>query len=265
MNPTPFKNFFNQMSRREKCKAGLISIFLFLLLGLAVKAQDAGRPRSYVTDLASALDAGTRSQLEALLVELEKKTSAEVAVVTVRSLEGREVEDYAVDLYQKWGVGKKGKDNGILFLIAPSERKVRIEVGYGLEDVITDAYASQIINEVVLPSFRQGQVSNGISLGTAVLAQRIAKAEGVQLSGSVPIRQRPGSRRRKPLTLFEKILGLLFLIILIPVLIRHPWLIFFLLASGRGGGRWSGGGFGGGGFGGFGGGFSGGGGASGGW
>src|SRR2546430_4392626 len=90
-------------------------------------------PQGYVTDAAGVLDPSSKAQLESHLAEFERQTSNEIAVATVPSLEGETIETYAVELFKRWGVGKKGKDNGILLLVAPNDRKVRIEVGYGLE------------------------------------------------------------------------------------------------------------------------------------
>lgn len=241
----------------------IVFLFSFVLVPFAWGALPE-RPSGFVTDEARVLDGGTRGQLESVLRDLESKTSAEVAVVTVSSLDGNEIEDYAVSLFERWGIGKKGKDNGVLFLVAPKDRRMRIEVGYGLEGVIPDALAGQIRDQAVLPLFKSGDLKGGIVTGALTIAQIIAKDANVTLSGAPSHSRRPV--RRKKVSLFERVVGLIFFIIMIPVVIRHPWLLFFLLSGGRGGG-FGGGGFGGGsgGFGGFGGGLSGGGGASGSW
>jgi uncharacterized membrane protein YgcG len=98
-------------------------------------------PTSYVTDLAGVIPTGTRQRLEALCGELEQKTGAQLAIVTVRSLDDRPVEDYTVDLFKHLGVGSKKQDSGVLLLLAPNDRKYRVEVGYGLEPIINDARA----------------------------------------------------------------------------------------------------------------------------
>src|SRR6185295_16176706 len=108
------------------------------------------------------LDPASKQSLEQQLSEFEHSTSNEIAVVTVPSLEGDTIEDYAVRLFKEWGIGKKGKDNGILILVAPNERKVRMEVGYGLEPQLTDGMAGQIIRENMTPYFRQAQYGQGI-------------------------------------------------------------------------------------------------------
>lgn len=235
----------------------LFALGFFPALAIAALPE---RPAGHVTDQAQVLNDSTERQVEMILTDLEQKTSAEVAVVTVTSLEGGTVDDVANRLFESWKIGKKGQDNGVLFLIAPTERKMRIEVGYGLEGLITDAKAGRLLDEIVLPSFRQGQLSHGVAMGAFAIAQIIAQDKGVQLTGGAP----PRSQAKRPASMLEKIFGFLFLILIAMVFIRHPFL-FLLLMSGRGGGGWSGGGFGGGGFGGFGGGGSGGGGASRGW
>jgi uncharacterized protein len=119
----------------------------------------------YVNDFARVLDASSREELETLLRATEQKTSAEVAVATVTSLNGMSVEEYANRLFQQWGIGKKREDNGILVLVAPSERQMRIEVGYGLEPILPDGLAGQIIREEFLPRFRDGDFAGGIQNG----------------------------------------------------------------------------------------------------
>jgi uncharacterized protein len=183
----------------------------------------------------------------------------------VASLQNRPIEDVAVTTFKTWGIGKKDKNNGVLFLIAPNDRRMRIEVGYGLEGVLPDGRTGRIMDEAVAPYFRQGRMAQGVLEGTKQIANVLAQNAGVDLSpefqADVPngISLRLG-RREKAVLIFV-------LFVLVILVTRHPWLIWFLLSnSGRGGsgrgGGWSGGGFGGGGFGGFGGGSSGGGGAS---
>jgi len=221
-------------------------------------------PRGYVNDYAGVLDAQERKRLESLLAEVERKTGAEIAVVALESLEGGQIEDFANRLFEKWGIGKKDQDNGVLLIAAIRDRKVRIEVGYGLEPVLPDARAGRILDQVVLPAFRAGHYARGLAEGAGTVARVLAEAAGATLEAGPP----PGTvspPQQEPRGCGRGLLQILILIMLIPVLIRHPWLLFFLLSRGRvGAGGSSGGGFGGG-FGGFGGGLSGGGGASRGW
>ncbi|MFQ5762753.1 MAG: TPM domain-containing protein, partial [Candidatus Bathyarchaeia archaeon] len=109
----------------------------FLLICLsAAKADIPPQPEGYVSDFAGVLTESTRNELENQISQIERQTSAEIAVVTVPSLEGRNVDEYAVSLFDKWRIGKKEKENGVRLLVAPGERKVRIEVGYGLEPIL---------------------------------------------------------------------------------------------------------------------------------
>ena len=265
--------------------------FALLLIALSVcafaeKINDI-RPQGYVTDLAGVIDPATRQKIELLATEVEQKTGAQIAVVTVKSLEGQTREDYAADLYKHLGIGSKGKDNGALILIAPQERQYKIEIGYGLEPVINDARAGDIGRQMV-PDLRKGDYSAAAWTGVTGVAQFIAADRGVQLTG-LPKRAARPATHEAPWWLPFVLFGGFFL--LVRALSRAgrrgggpgaggggtgggalPWI---LLGSGMGrGGSWGGGwggssggwgGGGGGGFGGFGGGSSGGGGAGGSW
>lgn len=129
-----------------------------------------------VVDQAGLLDSATRSQLEQMLKAHEQATGEQVVVVTLASLHGQAIEDYGYQLGRHWGIGQQGKDNGALLIVAPQERKLRIEVGYGLEGRLTDAQASVIINSVITPAFRRGDFSQGIVLGTAAILQVLGGA-----------------------------------------------------------------------------------------
>src|SRR5262249_50778948 len=123
--------------------AHLCALLLFLSAASAFCADDINKisPIGYVTDLAGVIPSATRQRLETLCKEVEQKTGAQMAIVTVRSLDDRAAEDYAVDLFKHLGVGAKKADTGVLLLVAPNDRKYRIEVGYGLEPIINDARA----------------------------------------------------------------------------------------------------------------------------
>ncbi len=236
---------------------------------------------NYVTDLAGVIDGGTQAKINAMAGDVERKTGAQIAVVTVKSLDGKSVEDYAVDLYKKLGIGHKD-DRGVLLLVAPSERKYRIEVGYGLEPVINDARAGDI-GRAMVPYLRQGDYDSAIALASGQLATLIARASNVTLDQAPPRVRNQGSRSGGDEFPWWILFPVAFFVI--PVFIRaitgggrsrrrggFPW----WLGPGGFGGGWGGGGFGssgggwggssgGGSFGGFGGGSSGGGGASGSW
>ena len=238
-------------------------------------AQNFPKPQGYINDFAGVIDDSTKASLGELLGAVERKTTAQIAIVTVQTIEPyASIEEYAVKLFEAWGIGKKGKDNGVLIVIAMKERRMRIEVGYGLEGAIPDAAAGAIVSELMTPSFKQGDFSGGVRAGAEAVVERVLAEYNLtidQLGVGYQGAAQPASSRGAPVgglpALFRTIFGLIFGIIFIILIIRHPsLLLFFLLSGGRGGGWSSGGGGGfGGGFGGFGGGMSGGGGASGGW
>lgn len=133
------------------------------------------KPAQFVHDFANILEENESKLLDQKLRNYEDSTSNEIAVVTVANLAGYEIEDYATRLFGKWGIGKKDKDNGILILIAPTERKLRIEVGYGLEGKIPDLFAKEVIANALLPSVKENKFYEGIDKTTTLL---IAKAAG---------------------------------------------------------------------------------------
>jgi uncharacterized protein len=126
-----------------------------------------------VVDEAGLLDAATRAELTRLLAEHEQATSNQVVVVTLASLQGYSIEDYGYQLGRQWGIGQAGRDNGALLIVAPAERKVRIEVGYGLEGTLTDALSSNIIQTIILPRFRQDDYRGGVVEGTRAILRVI--------------------------------------------------------------------------------------------
>src|SRR5450755_824999 len=125
-----------------------------------------------IVDQANIIPAATRSAIEQKLADLEAKSSIQLVVATVASLEGQEIEPYANELFRNWKLGEKTKNNGVLLIVAPKERRVRIEVGYGLEGVLTDALSNEILQAQVLPKFRAGNMPGGVVAGAdALIAQ----------------------------------------------------------------------------------------------
>ena len=151
-------------------------------------------PQGPINDFAHVLDAATAGELATLVAGVRDKTTAEIAVVTVPSLDGMTVEEYANKLFTAWGIGKKGKDNGVLVLVAPTERKIHIEVGYGLEPVLPDGLAGAIIRTDFLPAFKASDYKGGILRGT----RRIAEVVERNLTLSPAERQALGVRGRPP-------------------------------------------------------------------
>jgi uncharacterized protein len=158
----------------------LVCFFLLGLVASPVQALEFPEPQGFVNDFAGILSAETRQQLEDQLARLEKDSSVEIAVVTVESLQKTTIEDYAARLFETWQIGKKDRDNGVLLLIAPNERKLRIEVGYGLEPVLTDSKAGRVIRNIITPRFKDGDYDAGITAGVAAIT-KIVRGEEVAL------------------------------------------------------------------------------------
>ena len=143
------------------------------LFAVAASAQTFPALSGRVVDQAGVISPAVEARLTEQLADVERRTGAQVVVATVRSLEGREVEDYGYRLGRAWQIGQKGKNNGVVFLVAPSERRVAIEVGYGLEPVLTDTMSHLILQQRVLPRFREGRMEDGIVAGVGAVTEQI--------------------------------------------------------------------------------------------
>ena len=237
-----------------------------------------------VVDNANLLSPTARASLTEKLASLEDKTGDQIVVATLPTLSGHDIETFANSLFRRWALGQKQMNNGVLLLIAPSERQVRIEVGYGLEGVLTDALSSTIISAIILPNFRQDNFEKGIVEGVAAIADVLTGSKAdfdARVHNYQQIEQERLKQQQRQDMIANTVAVLIFLFFFVlPVLAsifgtkvgprRYRWLgivfVLWFLGSGRGGG-FGGGGFGGGfggGSGGFGGGFGGGGGSSGG-
>ena len=207
------------------------------------------QPRGFVSDYAGVLDAQTVRDLDALIGELQAKTSAEIAVVVVRSTKPLSAFDYAMKIAEAWKPGDHKKDNGVVFLVAVDDREMFIQTGYGVEGVLPDGRVGAIRDQLIRPAFRQHDYAGGIGAATETMAALIAKDAGVQLTG---VHAPPSPQRAVPSPV-QGLFLLLVLIIFLGLMMRGGFLPLFFGGGGfRGGGF--GGGFGGGGFGGFGGG-----------
>ncbi len=268
------------------------SILAALLLAAALAwpppsgAREWPAPKGYLSDFAGIVDPASADSIEALGLELRQKTGAELAVVTVKDLGGETIDPVAVELYKQWGIGQKGKDDGVLILLGLAERRVRIEVGYGLEGILPDGKCGAIIRRIMGPDLHADRFGPGLLRGAEAVAGVIAKDRGVTLERGIAPDADSGDEPSGMGTLL-----LLLFAVMIPVLIAariarerqiqghggvgrwgsgrrrgwfDPWGGFGGGLGGLGGFGGGGGGGGGGGFGGFGGGSSGGGGASGG-
>lgn len=272
MNHTDYTDLKQRLHRFAKLIPLTATVLLCLATSALAQEAEFPSPRGYINDFANVLSAADEQTLTALVTALEQKTSAEISVVTLKTTKPYDVQDYSVRLYEKWKIGKAGKNNGVLLLVAIEDRAAWITTGYGLEGAIPDAEASKVYRNIMVPYFKQGEYSKGILAGTIALADLTAREYNVNIEelGDLtkeyvrPVEQAPlGS-------LLQVLLMLLFFIFFFGP--RLGLFSFLLFGSGRRrGGYWYGGGLGGnsggfgGGFGGFGGGFTGGGGAGGRW
>lgn len=231
------------------------------------------QPQGYVSDFAHVLDGAARARLEAYCGRVEQLAGVQMAIVTIDTLDGEPIEDVSNTLYRKWGVGKRGKDQGIMLLLAIKDHRDRLEIGYGLEPLLPDGFDGSVLREA-RPLLRQNAYGPALFAAAQEMGSRIAAAKGVTLDvGLRPQRRVGGQRPGIPWPFI--VIGIIVLL----VLMRHggggggflSGMILGNLLGRGGGGGWGGGGFGGydsggggggGGFGGFGGGDSGGGGAS---
>lgn len=157
------RNFFGAGSRARLLIIGLGLIWA--LMGPAIAAPIYPELTGRITDEASLLTPADIADIEAELAAIEQTSTDQIAVVTVKSLQGYPIEDYGIGLARKWGIGQKGKDNGVLLIVAPNDRKVRIEVGRRLEPMLTDTMSMLIIENAIIPKFRRGDFAGGIRDG----------------------------------------------------------------------------------------------------
>ena len=287
--------------QRLKTQFGAVALTLFCLCSLITPAWALDPPafQGYVNDYARMLSAGTALEIEQALRSFDETDSTQIAILTIDSLEGDALEDFSIRTVEKWGIGQRGKDNGVLLLVVKNDRKLRIEVGRGLEGVLTDLKAGRIVDNVIRPLFKAGRFDEGIKSGVVAIIQTCRGefvADSLTTLGhdrgpepppafgyllfslfiisflgraSRPLGMMAGAILL-PLAAFFGLpsLGLLFLLLLIPVGavggLLLPLILSNMFMGGGGGISMGGGGFGGG-FGGFGGGSFGGGGASGNW
>mgnify|MGYP002637493189 CR=1 FL=1 len=254
-----------QVFRQAKMQWLLMSLVTFCLLPLpSFAAFEVPKLKTRILDQANLIDAASEQQINQLLAGHEKASSNQVILVTLKDLQGYSIEQAGVEMGRVWGVGQKEQDNGIVLILAQAERKVRIEVGYGLEGVMTDAVSATIIQEYMLPRFKTGDFSGGLLVGT----QAIVAALGGEYIAPVAKGKKSGNGSGLPSIIF------MFIFMAFAAMNRlgsaggrrgrsSLWLLPLMFLGGGSGGRGSGGG----GFGGFsgGGGGFGGGGASGGW
>ncbi len=270
------------LPRHFKLRSGCSPVPIFILLLAVIRVAPVHAEQwqklnvqGYVNDFAGVLNATAMEGLTRLSTEVDQKAKAQIAVVTIKTLEGDTVDDFASHLFQKWGVGYKGTDRGVMVLLATDDHKYWTEVGYGLEPILPDGKVGGFGRSMV-PLLRQGNYNDAVVKVVSQIAEVIAQDSHVSLDSvadfhAVDPNARDGQGQDLHLTVGQIVFLVIIFIVLAPILIRFlgPFLLLSLLSGGGGrrGGGWGGGGFGGGGggFGGFGGGSSGGGGAGGGW
>ena len=252
----------------------LVLTFFSVLFSSAIFAGEEApipsRGQDYVNDFAGLLKHSDKLAISKFAHELEKRTTAQIAVVTIKTTKPETIQGFSVRLFDQWKIGQKGKDNGVLLLMAIDDRKAWITTGYGMEGAIPDVIANKIVRSTMIPYFKRGQYSEGITKGAIAVISLAAKEYNVEITGRETQVYKAVHRKRSGL---EIIFPILFFVLIISS--RSGLLGYFLLGGMMGGhrrgGYWygagsggSGGGFGGG-FGGFGGGMTGGGGGGGGW
>jgi uncharacterized protein len=181
-------------------------LLLAALSALWLAAPAAAEPQfpkltGRVVDAAGMLDADTTAALTERLAALEQTTGTQLVVATVPDMDGYEIEDYGYQLGRAWGIGQKGTNNGAILLVAPNQRKVRIEVGYGLEGVLTDAVTSQIIRNSIVPAFKAKDMPGGIMAGTDALIQLLQLPPDQQAKAAASAASDSGTRRHRGLGL----------------------------------------------------------------
>lgn len=234
-------------------------IYLVLLLQIllassvlaapAIPARPSAASGIYVQDYAGVISKADKQQMLSIGQDLDNKTTAQLAVITINSLEGQPIEDYALAVLREWGIGNKQKNNGVLIVVAVKDRKSRIEVGYGLEGVLPDGLTGRLQDTYMLPSFKQGDYSRGIVQGYVATAGIIAKSEGVELNG---VQYKGGAQKAQGaadqglgINDFFVVLLLIGFLLVDNILLGGLFTNLILLLLFRGGGR-GGGGFGGG-------------------
>ncbi|MDB5467151.1 MAG: hypothetical protein JWQ46_1913 [Phenylobacterium sp.] len=234
--------------------AGVLALaFAVLIAGAAFAAPTFPPLTGRVVDNAHLLSPATAQRLDSELAQLEAQTGHQLVVATVPDLQGYEIEDYGYQLGRAWQLGRKGVNDGAIFLVAPKERKVRVEVGYGLEPVLTDALSSVILQQRVLPQFKAGRMEQGVVDGTEAVIQQLAlpedqaKANVAQAAQRPPVRSQGGAH-------IPAIFVIIIVIFVLGSLLRGFggrggsglwWLLPLLLSGGGRGGGWGGGGGGG--------------------
>ena len=173
--------------------SGALAVLMAVLLPAFVFAADVPYLTGRVVDNAGILSPDTRTRVTALVQAHEQATSNQIVVLTVPTIQPESIEQYATDVFNAWKLGQKGQNNGVLLVVVPHDRRMRIEVGYGLEPLLTDAAADAIIRDVITPAFKRGDYDAGVATGVAAI---IARLEGTDVATAAPDAARAPVRSR---------------------------------------------------------------------
>jgi uncharacterized protein len=258
------------MALRSTSSRKLLIILLFWVLGAcpalawAVTPPLPAQPGQYVVDLAGVIDANSQARLNTMLRNLEARTTAQVVILTLNSLEGEPIEAFSHQTAVQWGLGQKGKDNGVLLTVAVKDHKYRIEVGYGLEGDLPDSLVGSIGRQYLVPAFRQGNYVGGIMAAVTEIANSIPGGKEVTKTGGAAggYQTRPGKGMRGSPNLTFVLVIFFIMALLAFIVFSGPrggkgnrgggsggfwltWLLLQFFSGGGGGGGWGGGGGGG--------------------
>jgi uncharacterized protein len=230
-------------------RAALALAMVFAFAGVAVAAPTFPQLTGRVVDDAHILSPQVQQELTQKLADLEQRTSRQLVVVTLPSLQGYEIEDYGYQLGRAWGIGQKKLNNGALFIIAPKEHRVRIEVGYGLEPILTDALSSVILQEKVLPKFKAGDMPGGVVAGTNAIVQQL-ELDAPAAKARVAAAEKQVKNQDSGFDPFTAIFIGFIIFMVISSFFRRgrrggmgvlPWIILGSMGRGGGGSDWGGG------------------------
>src|SRR5512139_915135 len=171
------------------CTLVTVCSVLFLFLSVcsspvhSATPEPPQKPPAYVVDLAGVITEEGKAKLNVYLKELEQKTTAQIVILTIQSLDGEDIARFSLRTAERWKLGQKGKDNGVIIAVAVKDRKYRFEIGYGLESILPDSLVGSLGREYLVPNFRKGDYSSGIFDVTVVIIRTIASHEGVEITG----------------------------------------------------------------------------------
>lgn len=240
----------NQSKKRQRIHFAFFLLLFILILSnmTSVTLAAVVSPTSdfYVNDNAGVLTRETKQYIIDTNVELQKKTGAQIVVVTVKSLDGMSIEDYAYQLFNSWGIGDKNKDNGLLLLCSYGDRKFRVEVGYGLEGKLPDGKTGRMQDEYIIPYLRNDNFDEGIKNGYSAFLKEVAEEYGVSITGMQEVTKQVIKQESNEFNIMGALFYITILIVCYVLIIRMgsrggPFIFF------GGGGGFHGGGFSGGG------------------